>query len=72
LYPQSSSPELPISLSCASSLQRGERTISNFDNEITPRTARSSSSFMQQETRQLLDIVTSNEDLDMSKLASEV
>ena len=71
MYPQSSSPELPISLSCASSLQRGERTISNFDNEITPRTARSSSSFMQ-ETKQLLDIVTSNENLDMSKLASEV
>jgi hypothetical protein len=44
--------------------------MSNIDNEITPQTA-SSSSFIQ-DTRQLLDVISPNEDLDMNKLASEV
>ncbi|CAF5125154.1 unnamed protein product, partial [Rotaria sp. Silwood1] len=44
IYPQIS-PPLPISLSCASSLQQEERSMSNVDNEITPRM--SASSFIQ-------------------------
>ncbi|CAF2443922.1 unnamed protein product [Rotaria sp. Silwood2] len=67
-YPQSSS-HIPISLSCTSSLEQEERTMSNVDNEITPRT--SSSSFIQ-ETKQLLDIISINQDLHLSTLASEV
>ncbi|CAF4854242.1 unnamed protein product, partial [Rotaria sp. Silwood2] len=61
-YPQSS-PPLPISLSCTPSLEEEERTMSNVDNEITPRT--SSSSFIQ-ETKQLLDIISINQDLHLS------
>ncbi|CAF0912133.1 unnamed protein product [Rotaria sordida] len=69
IYSQSS-PHLPISLSSTSSIQQEERTISNVDNEITPRTS-SSSSFIH-ETKHLLDIMSINQDLHMSTLASEV
>ncbi|CAF1094449.1 unnamed protein product [Rotaria sp. Silwood1] len=68
IYPQIS-PPLPISLSCASSLQQEERSMSNVDNEITPRM--SASSFIQ-DTKQLLDIMSLNQDLHISTLASEV
>jgi len=51
-----------------SSLQRGQRTISNVDNEIIPQ--RSSS--VVQENKQSLEMISSNQDLDLSRLASEV
>jgi len=57
LYPESSS---------NISREHDQRTISNFDNEMT------SQSSILQETKQLLDMISSNQDLDVSKLASEV
>jgi len=63
LYSQSTS-----HISTSSSLQRGQRTISNVENEIISQTSPS----ILQETKQLLDIIKSNQDLDASRLASEV
>jgi hypothetical protein len=56
------------SQSTSSSLQRGQRTISNVENEIISQT----SPAILQETKQLLDIIKSNQQLDLSRLASEV
>ncbi len=53
LYPESSSnSQMPTSLSCSSSIERDERTISNIDLDK--------------------QMITSNDDLDLSRLASEV
>ena len=52
------SPNIPIS-----SVERNERTRSNdVENEIT----------YVQETKQLLEMISSNQDLNVSRLASEV
>jgi hypothetical protein len=59
-----------VSPNVSSSLQRKEeRTRSNLENEITNRTL-SSPHF--QETKQLLEMISSNQDLNLSRLASEV
>jgi hypothetical protein len=63
-------PNVQVSASLTSSLQRDERTISIGEHRTTPRTS-SSSSFLQ-ETKQLLDMISLNQNLDPSKLASEV
>jgi len=66
LYPESSSnSQMPTSLSCSSSIERDERTISNIDQDI-------SSSSIRLENKQLIQMITSNDDLDVSQLASEV
>jgi hypothetical protein len=56
---------MPTSLSCSSSIERDERTISNIDQDI-------SSSSIRLENKQLIQMITSNDDLDVSQLASEV
>ncbi len=61
LYGECSS-QVPTSLSCTSSIEREERI---------PQTS-SSSLLVAQETKQLIEMLTSNEDLDVSRLASEV
>ncbi len=59
-----------VSPDVSSSLQRKEeRTRSNLENEITNRTL---SSPYVQETKQLLEMISSNQDLNVSRLASEV
>jgi len=59
-----------VSPNVSSSLQRKEeRTRSNPENEITNRTL---SSPYVQETKQLLEMISSNQDLNISRLASEV
>ncbi|CAF0980028.1 unnamed protein product [Adineta steineri] len=63
------SPNIPMSLSCTSSIERNERIESNIENERTCRTLMSSYG---QETKQLLEMMSSNHDLNTSRLASEV
>ena len=53
------------SLSCTSSLDRGERTISNVDQELNK-------SSIPTDKNQLLQMITSNDQFDSSRLASEV
>lgn len=73
IYPESS-PKL--SLSSTSSIEQDEQIISNHDNHNIKIQipSSSSSSFVLQETKQLLDILSSstNQDLYSSRLASEV
>jgi hypothetical protein len=57
------------SMTC--SLQREGRTRLNLDNKTTTHRTSSSSSFLQ-ETKQLLEMISSNQNLDLSTLASEV
>jgi len=66
------SPASSSSMTC--SLQREGRTRLNVDNQTTTTTTHrtsSSSSFLQ-ETKQLLEMISSNQNLDSSTLASEV
>ena len=65
------SSDLRGSLSCTSSMEREERTRSNEENETTPRLLLSSSPYGQ-ETKQLLELMSSNQELNLSRLASEV
>jgi hypothetical protein len=63
------SPSEPFSLSLTSSLEPEDRTKSNIENEVTLRT---SSSLYIQDSKQLLEMISLNQDLDLSRLASEV
>jgi len=65
--------QLSSSSSMTCSLQREGRTRLNVDNKTTTTAHRisSSSSFLQ-ETKQLLEMISSNQNLDLSTLASEV
>ena len=64
---------LPTSESRRSSLERGERSISNADQEIKCHISGSSSLLgIVHETNQLLGMMGSNEDVDFYQLASEV
>ena len=63
--------QLSSSSSLRSSLEREENIILNVENRLkTPRTL-SSSSFLQ-ETKQLLDMISLNQNFDLSRLTSEI
>lgn len=64
--------QVSSSSSMTCSLQREGRTRLNVENRttMTPRTS-SSSSFLQ-ETKQLLEMISTNQNSDLSRLASEV
>jgi hypothetical protein len=64
------SPASSSSMTC--SLQREGRTRLNVDNQTTTTHRTSSSSSFLQETKQLLEMISSNQNLDLSTLASEV
>ncbi|CAF0976847.1 unnamed protein product [Rotaria sordida] len=61
------------SLSLRSSVQRQEKVMLNVENRlIIPRTSSSSSSSFLQETKQLLEMISSNQNFDLSRLTSEI
>ena len=61
----------PSSSSSKSSTQRDERSILSVENKMTTPQMSSSSSFLQ-ETKQLLEMISSNQNFDLSRLNSEV
>jgi len=64
--------QLSSSSSMTCSLQREGRTRLNVENKTTTAHRISSSSSFLQETKQLLEMISSNQNLDLSTLASEV
>jgi hypothetical protein len=69
-----STPHLSSSSSSSprSSIHQNDKTIFNVENQIISTHRTSSSSSFLQETKQLLEIISSNQNFDSAKIASEI